>query len=179
MLTSPQLRYFKSSSSQSAKFSRNIVSITQNSELKSNMKIIRIKASISMWLLLFFAKNCNSCGNDFFKLEKSYSDKGFQLDCLKECKLTNSDLCQLKNCDIRNYQKVSEIQPSNCLSRDLLSFVKTNTNISTDNVKILEFNLYRRKENEKVVDLSPKLLQYFSKLGKLYIKSANLTVSAR
>ena len=179
MLTSPQLRFFKSSSSQSSKFSRNIVSITQNTELKSNMKIIRMKASIFMWLLLFFSKNCDSCGNDFFKLEKSYSDKGFQLDCLKECKLTNSDLCQLKNCDIMNYQNVSEIQPSNCLSRDLLSFVKTNTNISTDNVKTLEFNLYLKKENERVVELSTELFQHFPKLGKLHIKNANLTVSAK
>ena len=143
------------------------------------MKTIRVIRSISMWLLLFFAKNCNSCGNDFFKLEKSYSDKGFQLDCLKECKLTNSDLCQLKNCDIMNYQKVSEIQPSNCLSRDLLSFVKTNANIPTENVKILEFDLYLKKENERVVELSQDLFQYFPKLGKLYIKNANLTVSAK
>ena len=132
-----------------------------------------------MCLLLFFAKKCSSCVNDFFKLEKSYSDKGFQLDCLKECKLTNSDLCQLKNCDIMNYQKVSEIQPSNCLSRDLLSFVKTNTNISTDNVKILEFNLYLKQENERVVELSKDLFHYFPKLGKLHIKNANLTVSAK
>ena len=143
------------------------------------MKTIKIIRSISMCLLLFFAKKCSSCVNDFFKLEKSYSDKGFQLDCLKECKLTNSDLCQLKNCDIINYQKVSEIQPSNCLSRDLLSFVKTNTNISTDNVKILEFNLYLKQENERVVELSKELFQYFPKLGKLHIKNANLTVSAK
>ena len=143
------------------------------------MKIIKIKASIYISIILSFVNNCSSCGNEFFKLEKSYSEEGIDLDCLKECKLTNNDICQLKNCDIINSQNISEILTSNCLSRDLLLFVKTNTNISTGNVKILEFNLYRRKENEKVVDLSPELLQYFSKLGKLYIKSANLTVSAR
>ena len=143
------------------------------------MKIIKIKASIYISIILLFVKNCCSCGNEFFKLEKSYSEEGIDLDCLKECKLTNNDICQLKNCDIINSQNISEILTSNCLSRDLLLFVKTNTNISTGNVKILEFNLYRRKENEKVVDLSPELLQYFPKLGKLYIKSANLTVSAR
>jgi hypothetical protein len=78
-----------------------------------------------------------------------------------------------------NYQNVSEIQPSNCLSRDLLSFVKTNTNISTESVEILEFNLYLKKENERVVELSKELFQYFPKLGKLHIKNANLTVSAK
>ena len=74
---------------------------------------------------------------------------------------------------------MSEIRPSNCLTRDLLLFVTTNTNISTDNVKILEFNLYQKKENERVVELSTELFQYFPKLGKLHIKNANLTVSAK
>ena len=143
------------------------------------MKTIRIIRSISMCLLLFFAKSCSSCGNHFFKLKKSYSEEGvvFQLDCLTECKLT-SESCQLKNCDIINSQKVSEIRPSNCSTRDLLSFVKNNTKISTYNVKILEFNLSQKKENERVVELSTELFQYFPKLGKLHIKYANLTVSA-
>ena len=50
---------------------------------------------------------------------------------------------------------------------------------STENVKILEFNLYLKKENERVVELSTELFQHFPKLGKLHIKNANLTVSAK
>ena len=142
------------------------------------METIRIKTSISISIILLFVNNCGSCDNEFFKLEKLEGGI-FHLNCIKECKLINNDLCQLKNCDIMNYQKVFEIESYNCLSRDLLLFVKTNTNISTVNVKILEFNLYRTKKNERLVELSTELFQHFPKLGKLHIKNANLTVSAK
>ena len=126
-----------------------------------------------MFLLLFYnnaAHSLKECENTFYKVEIWSNSKTLYIDCLKNCD-DNNNSCQMKNCNLQHLN-ISDLVTKNCSSKDLLTFIDANTNISLDLVTFLEFNLYSKED--KTIELYQGLFKKFPSLCQIYLKHADL-----